>query len=76
MSIQIAAVGQFITITDNSVVRVTVHKRNTTLQIVGSKLHVSHQGTYAYECEYADVTVPNMPDIENLRGAVAALINS
>ncbi len=76
MSIQIAASGQFITITDSSVVRLTAHKRNLTLQIKGTKLHVTHQGTYAYECEYADVTVPNEASIENLRGAVTALINS
>lgn len=76
MSIQITTDGQFLVITDAGVRRLTVHKRNTTLQIVGSQLHVTHQGKYAYECEYADVTSPNESDIENLRGAVTALINS
>ena len=76
MSIQIAGASQFLTITEGGVVRLTVNTRNTTLQIKGTSLPVTHQGSYAYECAFADVTVPNEANIEDLRGAVTDIINT
>lgn len=74
MSIQIASSGKFLTVTDTGTVRLTVHKRKTTIQIKGTQLHITHQGIYAYECEFSDVSSPATANIEALRVSVESFL--
>ena len=76
MAITIQEEGYYLSITDSGVVRVTIPKRLVSLQIKGTELHITHQGEYAYECEFSDVTTPATANNEALRSAVTNMITT
>lgn len=70
MTVQIADATNCITITIDSVVRWTLPKRQTVVEVRGNNLDFRNSGEYLEAIAYADVTSPVTANIEALRVAV------
>lgn len=74
MSTQIANTTHYITITINSVVRWTLPKRETVLEVDGNYLDFRNSGEYLESVLFTDVTSPVTANIEALRTAINAFL--
>lgn len=70
MSVQIADATDFITITRDGVVRFTLPKRETVLEVDGNTLELRNSGYYVDSVLYSDVSSPVTANVEALRTAV------
>lgn len=70
MSVQIASATDFITITRDGVVRFTIPKRETVLEVDGNTLDLRNSGYYVDSVLFSDVSSPSTANIEALRTAV------
>ena len=66
--------GDFLVYNDGTDNRLTVHKRELTLAVVGDELVIKHSGKYETHLVYSDVSSPAAASAELLRVAVKNLL--
>ena len=67
---QIADATNYITITIGGLVKWTLPKRETVLDVNGNNLDFRNSGVYLESVDYSDVSSPVTADVEALRTAV------
>lgn len=71
---QIADATNYITITVDGVVKWTLPKRGTAIEINGNTMKLRYDGVYVVEFVFSDVTSPSTADIEALRVAIKNML--
>lgn len=76
MATTITGNGNYLEITEDGVVTVTVPKGMTVMRVDGDYLEIDHDGKYRWRALYSDVTTPSTASAEALRVAVKNILNA
>lgn len=71
---QISDATNYITVTVDGVVKWTIPKRDTDIELTGSTLLLRYSGHYVVKIEFSDVTSPSTANIEALRVAIKNIL--
>lgn len=73
-SVQVSDATNYITVTVDGVVKWTIPKRDTDIEIYGTKIRLRYSTKYVVEFQYSDVTSPGTANIEALRVAIKNML--
>lgn len=76
MSTIITGNGNYLQITTSGIVRLTVPKKDTVVRVHGNMIRIDHNGEYASEFNFTDISSPITANIEALRVAIKNILNT